>query len=411
MERVLLIASNPATLVAVPRFEPFSALRYSTSGRTDITPLTSAPYDVFDEDRRSEYAAMNPNNIVLVDYPIESDGEGRYAQSSAVLQSWIASGVVVEDASPTFSIYRMTFTDEAGRQRTTIGVIGALEVVDEGAGGVLPHERTTPKAKTDRLDLTRATQANLSPIWGLSLTAGLTEALVEPATVVAECVDEEGVHHVLERVEDPARIARISELVSSNPVLIADGHHRYAISRTYRDEVRSSGGPIDAELTMTYVGELVQEQLSVAAIHRLYDIAPDALLAALAPFYDASDAGAVGPHTIGEMDAKGCLCLVSPNGTGTYLTPKEDALSTVRALDSSRLEHALSSIEHTVSYQHGVKEILNKVSSGAYGAAILIRPVSLTEIRRTADTGELMPPKSTFFTPKLRTGMVMRPLR
>ncbi len=395
----------------MPRFEPFSALRYSTSGRTDITPLTSAPYDVFDEDRRSEYAAMNPNNIVLVDYPIESDGEGRYAQSSAVLQSWIASGVVVEDASPTFSIYRMTFTDEAGRQRTTIGVIGALEVVDEGAGGVLPHERTTPKAKTDRLDLTRATQANLSPIWGLSLTAGLTEALVEPATVVAECVDEEGVRHVLERVEDPARIARISELVSSNPVLIADGHHRYAISRTYRDEVRSSSGPIDAELTMTYVGELVQEQLSVAAIHRLYDIAPDALLAALAPFYEASDAGAVGPHTIGEMDAKGCLCLVSPNGTGTYLTPKEDALSTVRALDSSRLEHALSSIEHTVSYQHGVKEILNKVSSGAYGAAILIRPVSLTEIRRTADTGELMPPKSTFFTPKLRTGMVMRPLR
>ena len=395
----------------MPRFEPFSALRYSTSGRTDITPLTSAPYDVFDEDRRSEYAAMNPNNIVLVDYPIESDGEGRYAQSSAVLQSWIASGVVVEDASPTFSIYRMTFTDEAGRQRTTIGVIGALEVVDEGAGGVLPHERTTPKAKTDRLDLTRATQANLSPIWGLSLTAGLTEALVEPATVVAECVDEEGVHHVLERVEDPARIARISELVSSNPVLIADGHHRYAISRTYRDEVRSSSGPIDAELTMTYVGELVQEQLSVAAIHRLYDIAPNALLAALVPFYDASDAGAVGPHTIGEMDAKGCLCLVSPNGTGTYLTPKEDALSTVRALDSSRLEHALSSIEHTVSYQHGVKEILNKVSSGAYGAAILIRPVSLTEIRRTADTGELMPPKSTFFTPKLRTGMVMRPLR
>ena len=395
----------------MPRFEPFSALRYSTSGRTDITPLTSAPYDVFDEDRRTEYAAMNPNNIVLVDYPIESDGEGRYAQSSAVLQSWIASGVVVEDASPTFSIYRMTFTDEAGRQRTTIGVIGALEVVDEGAGGVLPHERTTPKAKTDRLDLTRATQANLSPIWGLSLTAGLTEALVEPATVVAECVDEEGVHHVLERVEDPARIARISELVSSNPVLIADGHHRYAISRTYRDEVRSSSGPIDAELTMTYVGELVQEQLSVAAIHRLYDIAPDALLTALAPFYDASDAGAVGPHTIGEMDAKGCLCLVAPNGTGTYLTPKEDALSTVRALDSSRLEHALSSIEHTVSYQHGVKEILNKVSSGAYGAAILIRPVSLTEIRRTADTGELMPPKSTFFTPKLRTGMVMRPLR
>ena len=395
----------------MPRFEPFPALRYSTKGSTDITPLTSAPYDVFDEDRRGEYASMNPNNVVLVDYPIEADGDGRYAQSSTVLQSWITNGIVVQDSSATFSIYRMTFTDEAGRQRTTIGVIGALEVVDEGAGGVLPHERTTPKAKTDRLDLTRATQANLSPIWGLSLTAGLTDALVEPATVVAQCTDEEGVLHVLERVEDPARIARISELVSSNPVLIADGHHRYAISRTYRDEVRAHGGPTDAELTMTYVGELVQDQLSVAAIHRLYDLTPQALVTALAPFYDMSDAGEVGPHTISEMDSKGCLCLVSPDGNGTFLTPKEDALGSVRALDSSRLEHALSTTEHTVSYQHGVKEILGKVSSGAFGAAILIRPVSLQEIRRTADTGELMPPKSTFFTPKLRTGMVMRPLR
>jgi len=146
----LLIASNPATLVAVPRFEPFPALRYSTQASTDITSLTSAPYDVFDEDRRGEYAAMNPNNVVLADYPIEADGASRYDQSASVLQSWIASGIVVQDSSPTFSIYRMTFTDEAGRLRTTIGVIGALEVVDEGAGGVLPHERTTPKAKTDR---------------------------------------------------------------------------------------------------------------------------------------------------------------------------------------------------------------------------------------------------------------------
>lgn len=395
----------------MPRFEPFPALRYSTSDTTDITAVTSAPYDVFDEDRRAEYASMNAHNIVLVDYPIEADGPGRYEQSNTVLQSWIASGVIVEDAAPTFSIYRMTFTDEAGRTRTTIGVIGALEVVDEGAGGVLPHERTTPKAKTDRLDLTRATHANLSPIWGLSLTAGLTDALVEPAKVVAQCTDEEGVVHVLERVEDPARIARISELVSSNPVLIADGHHRYAISRTYRDEVRANGGPSDSELTMTYVGELVQEQLSVAAIHRLYDISPDVLKSVLAPFYSFSDAGTVGPHTISEMDTRGCLCLAAPDGTGTYLTPNESAFVNVRALDSSRLEHALSNTEHVVSYQHGVKEILSKVSSDAYGAAILIRPVSLQEIRRTADTGELMPPKSTFFTPKLRTGMVMRPLR
>ena len=393
----------------MPRFEPFPALRYRTDGGTDITPMTSPPYDVFDEDVRAIYAAGHPHNVVRVDYPVESDGDSRYDAAADTLRSWVDQGILQRDATPTFSIYRMTFTDEAGRTRTTVGVIGALEVVDEGAGGVLPHERTTPKAKTDRLDLTRATRANLSPVWGLSLTPGLTDELMAPAIPVSECTDEQGVHHVLEKIEDPDRIARISALVSAHPVLIADGHHRYAISRTYRDESRASGGPEDAELTMTYVGELIQEQLSVAAIHRLYDVGPDQLRTALAAHYDFADAGQVGPHTIAEMDERGCLCLVGPDGSGTHMTPREETFAGVRSLDSARLEHALASVPHTVSYQHGVREVLAKVGT-SHAAAILIRPVSLQEIRRTADTGELMPPKSTFFTPKLRTGMVIRPL-
>jgi hypothetical protein len=130
----------------------------------------------------------------------------------------------------------------------------------------------------------------------------------------------------------------------------------------------------------------------------------------LAPYYSTTEAGKVDTHTIAQMDLKGCLCLVDAHGNGTFLIPDRDALSTVRDLDSSRLEFALTNTTHDVSYQHGVKEVLEKVTSGRYGSAILIRPVSLEEIRRTADTGELMPPKSTFFTPKLRTGMVLRPL-
>ena len=376
----------------------------------DITAQSSPPYDVFDEQVRAQYAAQHPNNIVAIDYPIEADGPGRYEAAARTLAEWVNTGVLVRDAAPTFSIYRMTFTDEAGRTRTTIGVIGALEVVDEGAGGVLPHERTTPKAKTDRLDLTRATQTNLSPVWGLSLRAGLTQALQEPGEVVAECTDEEGVHHVLERVSDPARLAEISALVESKPVLIADGHHRYAISRTYRDEARTNKGPKGAELTMTYVAELVQDQLSVAAIHRLYDVDASTLLGSLTAFYDTSAAGAVSASTIADMDAKGCLCLIDAEGNGTYLTPREDAFAGIRALDSARLEHALATLPHSVTYQHGVNDVLHRLRNKECSSAILIRPVSLEEIRRTADTGELMPPKSTFFTPKLRTGLVMRPL-
>ena len=374
--------------------------------------MTSPPYDVFDETVRASYASLNPHNIVNLDYPVESDGADRYEKCARTLSDWISQGVLATDSAPSFSIYRMTFTDEAGSTRTTIGVIGALEVIDEGAGGVLPHERTTPKAKTDRLDLTRATQTNLSPVWGLSLSAGLTDLLREEADIVATCVDEDGVFHQMERVTDPARVTAISQRVAARPVLIADGHHRYAISRTYRDEQRSKNSLADAELTMTYVGELIEEQLSVAAIHRLYnDITPDSLLTALSTHYDTSDAGQVSASTISHMATHAVLCLVRPDGSGTYLHPKEDTFSGVRALDSARLEHALSHTQHDVTYQHGVNDVLARLKNGEASCGILIRPVSLEEIQRTANTGELMPPKSTFFTPKLRTGLVMRQMR
>ena len=155
--------------------------------------------------------------------------------------TWIDDAVLVADDSPTFTIYRMRFTDATGTDRDIVGVLGGLEVVDEGAGGVLPHERVTPKASTDRLDLTRSTGANLSPVWGLSLAAGLTELLAEPAEPIAS-VTVDGVEHIVERVTDPDRIRAIGALLAADDVLIADGHHRYGISRTYRDERREATG-------------------------------------------------------------------------------------------------------------------------------------------------------------------------
>ena len=152
-----------------------------------------------------------------------------------------------------------------------MGVLGGLEVVDEGAGGVLPHERTTPKASTDRLDLTRATAANLSPVWGLSLAGGLTALLAEPGEPVG-AVTVDGVAAQRRAGDRPATGSPRSRRSSGrDDVLIADGHHRYGIARAYRDEVRAATGDTDtpAELTLAFVGELVAEQLSVEAIHRL----------------------------------------------------------------------------------------------------------------------------------------------
>jgi uncharacterized protein (DUF1015 family) len=396
--------------VQVPRFEPFAALRYSPTLSLDL--VAAPPYDVLSDADVDALLARHPRNIVAIDVPREADGPQRYDDAAARLQAWIADGSLVRDAAPSFTLYRMRFTDEAGVTRETVGVLGALEVVDEGAGGVLPHERTTPKAKSDRLDLTRATDANLSPVWGLSLTAGLTELLRAPAEPVGSCTDENGVLHTVERVTDPARVAAIGDAVSANPVLIADGHHRYAISRTFRDEQRVAGkGDGAAELTLTYVAELVEDQLSIDAIHRLYHgVSVDELLAILAESFDISEAGPVEPTFASEVVARGALCLVRPDGTGAWLTPKPEVFAGVRALDGAYLEHALRAHDIDVTYQHGVQHVVHTVAAGGAAAGVLIRPTSIVEIRRTADERLLMPPKSTFFTPKLRTGPVLRPL-
>lgn len=396
--------------VRVPRFEPFAALRFAPS--LPLDDVAAPPYDVLSDADIEALLARHPRNIVAIDVPRQADGPSRYEEAAARMQAWIADGSLVRDELPTFTLYRMRFTDEAGAVRETVGVLGALEVVDEGADGVLPHERTTPKAKTDRLDLTRSTNANLSPVWGLSLTTGLTDLLRAPAEVVGSCTDEQGVVHTVERVADPDRVAAISAAVGGSPVLIADGHHRYAISRTFRDEVRaSSGTDTGAELTLTYVAELVEEQLSIDAIHRLYHgIDASELLEILAADFDQHEAGQVVPAFSAEVVERGALCLVRPDGSGVWLTPKPAAFADVRALDGAYLEHSLRDHDIDVSYQHGVQHVVDRLAAGDASAAVLIRPTGIVEIRRTADERLLMPPKSTFFTPKLRTGLVLRPL-
>lgn len=397
----------------MPRFEPFRALRYDLSNVPSLQAVTAPPYDVLSDADIDRLEALDPHNVVHVDVPRDRDGATRYEYAGDLLRQWIAAGVLTLDPEPSFTLYRQQFVDAAGKSRDIVGVVGALEVVNEGAGRVLPHERVTHKASTDRLDLTRATRANMSPIWGLSLAEGLTELLRDPGEVVGSVVVD-GVTHTVERVTDIARVSAISTMVWSDDVLIADGHHRYGVARTFRDEERSASGSDDtgAELTLAFVNELVADQLSVEAIHRVYrDIQRADLVAALAVGFDMESAGPVDVLTLDGMIERGALCLVDAGGTGTWLTPRPGFFDGVRALDGAWLEHVLEGAQASVTYQHGVVEVTQLVADDAsVAAAVLIRPVSIAEIERTAREGLLMPPKSTFFTPKLRTGLFIRPI-
>ena len=403
MLRYCVQAWNPC---AVPRFEPFAAIRYATD---DLASVIAPPYDVLSDADVDAFEARSTHNIVRIDVP--RGGEDRYDVAAQTLDAWLDEGVLAADPCPSFTIYRMRFTDSAGARRDIAGVLGGLEVVDLEAGGVLPHERTTAEASTDRLDLTRATAANLSPVWGLSLSTGLTELLAEPGEALC-AVTEEGVEHVLERVTDLDRIAAIRDKLAADDVLIADGHHRYGISRSYRDEVRQATGRTDtpAELTLAFVNELIEEQLSVEAIHRLYaDVDVADLARALARSFELIPTDRPSPETLAAMATKGFLVLFTRDGSWR-LEAKPGRFDGVRALDGGWLETALADVPLRVTYQHGLEETLLEVDSGRASAAVLIRPVSVAEIERTAREGLLMPPKSTFFTPKLKTGFVIRSL-
>lgn len=396
----------------MPRFEPFNAIRYAPE--VNLDDVIAPPYDVLSTEDVIELGLRSKHNITWIDVP--RGDSSRYKVAAYLLHEWLEKSILVREPQPSFTIYRMDLVDASGVARTISGVLGGLEVVDEGAGGVLPHERTTRKASTDRLDLTKATAANLSPVWGLSLASGLTMALAEPGEPVGE-LTVEGVRHRVERVSDPARIQRIRSVIDSDDVLLADGHHRYSISRTYRDLVRKATKRKDtaAELTLTFINELVEDQLSIEAIHRIYHgISHAELKHDLAGSFTFEPlAERPNPKTLAQMERDGRLVLMSPNGEGEWLVPRPGAFEGVRALDGAWLEHALAGSRAQVDYQHGLDEVLAELKgSGRFAkraGAVLTRPTSMAEIMRTAREGVLMPPKSTFFTPKLRTGLVIRP--
>jgi len=401
----------------VPRFEPFPGIRYAAGARA--AAVTAPPYDVISATDRDALIDADPLNVVRIDLPV-ADGSGAdpYAAAAELWRRWRADATLVTDDGPTFTIYRMDSTDSEGRRRRTTGVIGALALSPPGEDGILPHEFTTPKAKSDRLDLLRATTANLSPVWGLSPAPGLTELLeVDALSPAASFADPDGVTHTVWVVSEPARLAAISAAVAEQPVVIADGHHRYETSLTYLDERRRAeddGGPSAGESAsvLCLVVELAEGELTVDPIHRLLSGLPDDfdLLDALSAFFELERAELPRSGVVSMLGSAEAMGLVLPDGTW-LARPRPEAMTGARDLDSSRLDIALAALpKPTVVYQHGVDHIRGAVARGTAQAGVLLRPATVAQIVAIAHGGERMPPKTTFFAPKPRTGLVFRDL-
>ncbi len=395
----------------MPRFEPFPGIRYhSDDGRLDA--VVSPPYDVVSPPERARLVDRSELNSVRVELPAEEKGVDRYQVAASLWEQWRTKGVLAEDPEPSFYLYRMGYRDDTGRPRQTTGVVGALELVAPGAGGILPHERTTSKDKADRLELLRACRANLSPIWGLSATEGLSGLLDPAGPPDARASDDEGVHHRLWRVSQPGLTEAIAAAVAATPVVIADGHHRFETALAYRDERRAlTGGLAGAyDAVMAFVVELSEEQLMVRPVHRLLSGLPPGLdlVQAFSACFEPAPAGSPDATLPPRMAEAGALALVTTDEVW-LLHPRPEMLSDTQDLDSSRLDVALARLpEHSLVYQHGLENVLAAVREGRAQAGVLLRPATVAQIARTGRGGERMPPKTTFFEPKPRTGMVFR---
>lgn len=396
----------------MPRLQPFPGLRYDAAdGRLD--DVLAPPYDVITADERQRLVGRSEHNAVRIELPADEGGLDPYDVAASLWSTWQAEGVLRSDDEPSFYVYRMGFKDDAGRPRQTTGVIGALELSTLDEGEVLPHEHTTPKARADRLDLLRSTRANLSPIWVLSPTAGLSELCEPDGPPQARGTDEDGVHHRLWRVSQPGVVDAIAAAVAATPVIIADGHHRYETALAYRDERRAATGRSGAayDSVMAWVVEATEEQLTVAPTHRLLAGLGDGydLLGALAAFFDLEQTAPPGSDLGERMADAGAMALVTEAGTWLLRPTPATEAAAEHQLDSSRLEVALAALPpHHLSYQHGTTETAAAVWSGRAQAAIFLRPASVRQIAEVGRGAARMPPKTTFFTPKPRTGMVFR---
>jgi uncharacterized protein (DUF1015 family) len=395
----------------MPRFSPFAGVRYDSDGAgAPLDALVAPPYDVVDEDQRSALEAADEHNSVRLILPRDGRAGDRYERAAETFRRWRAAGVLRADAAPRFYSYRMAYTDPRGARRHTHGVIGALALPESGEHGVLPHERTLPKAKSDRLSLLRAMRVNADPIWALSLSSGLTRLLATAVPLVS-CSDADGVHHELAAVDAPDAIAALASSVASSPVVLADGHHRFETAINYRNELRAARAPVrGADAIMTFVVELIDDELCIEAIHRLVDLPPGVdLRARLGDAFEIRDAGANTPDAIDALESAmarhHALGIVDEHGLALAIPPKpEIGAVLVEELAVPRLEEA------TWQYRHDARAVAALVDKRTASAAILCTPVSVAQTRAAAVAGERMPQKTTFFWPKPRTGMVFRTL-
>ena len=412
---------------------PLNALRYDPE-RVSLQDVTAPPYDVIDEAQREELLGRSAYNVVEIDLPRAGGDGDPYAHAAETIERWRDERVLVADDEPALWALTQDYRAPDGSEHERHAILARVRVEEYGPGKVRPHERTQPGPKQDRLDLTRATRHNLSPIFSLtSRDAWPLVASAADGEPFGEVTDDDGTVHRLWRVSDPEVHAAVAQELEQAELLIADGHHRYETARTYLEETGDADGP--AAFTLMALTGLDDPGLTVFPTHRLLSGFADdperqlRLREGLLELFEAEEApdgeldpaGEDGLGVFGYTDAHHRkpfrLRLKDTAELDRLLGDHSDAYRRLDAavLEALVLKGVLGMTEEDVAAKRGIgyaKSIpdVEAALDGAYDVAFVLRPTPVDQVREVAAAGETMPPKSTYFFPKLLSGLVFNPL-
>ena len=417
--------------------QPLTVLRYDPQTVGSLDAVAAPPYDVIDDDLRAELAGRSPFNVVEVDLPRADDGGDPYLHAQTTFEHWQQQGVVVREREPSIWVLTQDYTGPDGKSYTRHGFFARVRVTDYGPGLIRPHERTHPGPKEDRLNLTRATRANLSPIFSLfSDPDAEAWTALEPATTdepFGTVTDADGTVNRLWRVTDPATIARVQGALRDRELLIADGHHRYETARVYANEV---GGEGEHSYVLMFLTSLQDSGLTVFPTHRLLTNLKDSatqerLGSVLKENFEIEpldDVSQLQPEPGGERVQLGYmdshfkqpwrLTLKDQSIAARALEGKPPAYQRLdtAVLEAIVLKGALGMTDDDIDHKHGLdyskdfSDAVDAVQSGRADAAFYMAATPVEQVQEVAETGESMPPKSTYFFPKIPTGLIFNPL-
>lgn len=427
------------------RVQPFAAWRYARS-ESDISQVIAPPYDVISPAQRAEFAAKDPANVVgleLPEGPLDPAVAGnRYEVGRATWDTWRENGVLVQDPAPALYVLEQRFTlaDREVRRKALIAEVG-IEPLD--AGVVIPHERTLPKALGDRFELIKATGANFSQIFGLFEDAARETdevfARIMADTPIATATDEDGVVSTLWASTDPQDAQSVTEFMATRRIFIADGHHRYTTALAFRDLMREEHPEADPtapfEHVMMALVNMDDPELVVLPYHRIAngpdDFSPADFYKSLAAHFDVTDLPEGHPSTALEGHDRAALLIKTREDSRPKLAvlradvDLDEAIALSRSAEWKSLDVAVLQeliLWPLLGIHPDHPETLERISftKDAHAAfastvdhdvAFVLRPTLLSQLREVSVAGETMPQKSTYFYPKLPSGLVLRSAR